>query len=74
VIAESTSTSSNCTSVDEQQQNGNTGVSRGIFLERRERKFVSKERQLEKLRSRLCATEEGASDICKNCHDEMVSL
>jgi hypothetical protein len=41
--------------------------------ERRERKYVSKEQQLEKLRNRLYINE-GASDMCKRCQDDTVSL
>ena len=42
-------------------------------FERRERKYVSKEQQLEKLRNRLHLTEH-ASDMCQQCQDEVVSL
>ena len=42
-------------------------------VERKERRFVAKEEQLEKLRNRLYITK-GTPDSCKNCKGGMVSL
>jgi hypothetical protein len=41
--------------------------------ERREIKYVSKKQQLEKLRNRLNISD-GASDMCKKCQDDTISL
>jgi len=50
---------------------------RPVVAQKRERKFVPKEKQLEKLRKRLeqeQMTSTVAVDICRNCNDEVVFL
>jgi len=44
------------------------------MVENKEKKYVSKENQLEKLRNRLGQERRGLIDICRSCNDKAVYL
>jgi len=68
LLPDSSNRSSNAT-FDDQDNKGTRG---GIGIEKK--KYVSKENQLEKLRSRLAKEMRGPVDICRSCGDEGVLM